>query len=182
MTHDTEQNLVAKARSGNDEAFGRLTEMNSGQLRGYLVAKLDDPDDANDLLQAIWLKVWRNLANYEERGQFQAWVWQIARHELLNFLKRRKRNQFVSEEAKLLSFPDAKSSPDKRLADKERFRQLWTCIAKLPPDEHRLVLRRLTDDVTFREIAESSAIPLNTVLGRMHSARRRLRASLPREC
>lgn len=171
--------LEILAQQGDADAFGQLIELHTPVLRSYLMKSLRNEHDVNDLSQQIWTKVWRSFGCYEHRGQFKSWLLRIARNEAINFAKKRNRRApVVLDDREWFEVEDREQSADRQLNGKEICRQLLAEVDALPAKERQVVCFRIEEDITFREIAERINTPLNTVLGRMHSARRHLRNSL----
>lgn len=179
---ENEAQIVARAQAGDRDAMQALLQPYETQVYRFLVNRLGNAHDAADVTQDAFVKALRNLGKYEHRGQFRAWLFQIARNESLNFIQKRNRmsTATVTEdgENRMAQEPDPRPGADQQLQESEEREQIRECVGKLPEKEGEVVRLRLEQDITFREIAEIVEAPLNTVLGRMRNATRRLRDCL----
>lgn len=178
-----EEELIESSRNGDREAMEKLIQPYEDMIFRFLVSRLNNPHDAADLTQNTFIKALRGLPKYRHEGNFKAWLFQIARNESLNFIN--KRNRFstatVDDEgvSRFENEVDETTLPaDRQIAEDERKQGIRDCIAELPENEREVVSLRLDQDITFREIADLTMAPLNTVLGRMRNASRRLRDCL----
>ena len=179
MTSNHESDLIAKARNRDAAAFSELIRLHDQPLRGFLLSKLRNGHDADDLAQNVWLKVWNSLSKYEDRGRFEAWLMRIARNEFLNHASRRKRTDCSSlDQVDCRALVQTEASADRQMMNREQTAWMHARIDELPEAERKVVRLRLSEEVTFREIAERTGAPLNTVLSRMHQATRRLRSAV----
>ncbi len=147
---------------------------------GFLLRSLRNRADAEDAAQETFVRIVKGLPKYEHRGRFRAWLFQIARNQAAATAKRRKRigeRELGTEPEQLGALA---SEEDGDLEDVERSALLRRAIEGLPEAEREVVLLRLDEDLKFREIAVRTGAPLNTVLGRMRNATRRLREQLER--
>lgn len=150
-------------------------------LRGFLITRLRNEHDADDVMQNVWIKVWRSLPKYDERGQIRAWLMRIARNEMLNFIRRDNRRLVwieAEEESGREIADESTPAADQQLQAVEQREELHQAIHALPDQQRKVVQFRLEEEITFREIAERTRSPINTVLWRMRDATMRLRESM----
>ncbi len=147
---------------------------------GFLVGQLRHRADAEDAAQEVFMRVVKALPGYEHRGEFRAWIFRIARNQAALTATRRQRvttREAGVESDQLNDYP-ATDTRDEDLAAADRAAELRAAVETLPPSEREVVRLRLDEDLKFQEIADRTGAPLNTVLGRMRNAMRRLRESL----
>jgi RNA polymerase sigma-70 factor (ECF subfamily) len=136
------------------------------------------PEDARDLAQEIFIKVFSLLDRYDENYAFSSWIFRIATNHCIDYL-RRNRLRFLSletggggeDEAIELQVPDAGPRPDTVLQRKEALLRLSEVIADLPPHYRLITLLRHDQQLSYEEIAEILDLPLGTVKARIHRAR-----------
>lgn len=147
---------------------------------GFLLHMLRSREDAEDATQETFMRIVKGLPRYEHRGEFRAWIFRIARNQAALTGKRRRRiaDRETGGEPELLAAFSADEEEDV-MAAAERAATLRAAVIALPAAEREVVELRLNEDLKFREISQRTGAPLNTVLGRMHNAIRRLRAMLP---
>lgn len=152
-----------------------LTPWNDA-IFGFLLHMLRHRADAEDAAQETFIRAVKGLPRYEHRGQFKAWLYHIARNQAVLTAQRRRR--IGDREAPLDHEASAElhdASPPTDAPDHEALR---AAVDQLPEAERVVVRLRLDEDLKFRDIAERTGTPLNTVLGRMRNATRRLRELL----
>src|SRR5712692_10191997 len=84
-----ERELLAAARGGDEDAYGRLVEPHRGELHAHCYRMLGSVHDAEDALQDVLLRAWRGLARFEGRSSLRSWLYTIATNACLNLIARR---------------------------------------------------------------------------------------------
>jgi RNA polymerase sigma factor (sigma-70 family) len=166
--------LISSAQKGNREAMNTLLQPLNSPIFGFLLARLRNRSDAEDAAQETFIRIVKGLKKYEHRGQFQAWIFQIARNQAA--LTANRRIRVVDHETHVT--PELLESYSAEVEGAPDHESLRAAIADLPESERTVVKMRLDDDLRFREIARKVGVPINTVLGRMRNATRQLRESL----
>lgn len=175
-THDND--CLARMRAGDESALTELYDRYSGLVFPVAVRILGNPAEAEDVMQDVWLQVWRNTASYDERrGTLAAWLLTITRSRALDAIRSRaarsRREEQVKAEAPatVASANSAESS-----SSRENVRK---AIERLDP-HHRSVLElAYWQGLSQREIAERMQQPLGTVKSWTRQALRELRGALP---
>lgn len=178
-----ERVLVAKAQSGNEEAFTELVRRHSGQVYGLSLNMLRNREDAEDNLQNVLVKAFHNIARFEGNSQFSTWLVRIAINEAL--MRLRKRNserisdyQSVNESDVETRFPeieDTRQDPERQYMSKELARKAFRGLN--PSLQDTFILQK-AEGWTNRELAQALGITVSTVKSRIFRARVRLRQQL----
>ena len=173
-----EQELLARARRGDREAFSLLATTHREAVYRAAWFVLVDADDALDATQEAFLKAFRHLDRFEERASFRTWVRRIAVHAALDRRERRGREPrpgAPEEEA----LPPAALEPAGEVMAREETRALVRrAIEELPPAARAAVLLRDVEGLSYAEIAAELSIPKGTVMSRIHHGRTLLRRRL----
>jgi RNA polymerase sigma-70 factor (ECF subfamily) len=144
-----------------------------------------NPEDARDLAQEVFIKVFRLLDRFDEEYAFSSWLFRIASNHCIDHL-RRNRMRFLSldgvagpdgEEFEL-QIPDEGPGPDTVLERREAVSRLEEVIADLPPHYKAITLLRHQQQLSYEEIAEVLQLPLGTVKARIHRARAQIQQML----
>jgi len=147
-------------------------------LYGFIYQMIQTRDDADDIYQETWLKVIRNIHRFRG-GNFRAWLFRIAHNVVIDRARRRQHMPDLhSDRDPVPQLEDHRPPPDRQLAESETARRIRAAIDSLPELQKEVFLLRTEAGLSFREIAAVQKIPLNTALGRMHYAVRRLRREL----
>ncbi|MBN2054191.1 sigma-70 family RNA polymerase sigma factor [bacterium] len=169
------------------KAFEALMERYQARVFSYILRMVRNHGDAEDLFQDTFFKVIRELSSYEEKGKFRSFLFQIAHNTCLDHLKRaehRLRDGATDmAEADPMELKSQECAPlipsqDETLFQQEMKVQLQAAISGLPDNQREVVLLRFYSDLSFKEIAAIVGSPLNTVLGRMHYALKKLKQSV----
>jgi RNA polymerase sigma factor (sigma-70 family) len=166
---DAEPALVARARAGSADAFGRLVHMHQQGLRTFL--RRLAPPDADDLAQETFVFAWEHIARFDPARSFRPWLFGIAwrkhREGKRGWLRRLTRQGHVTAGTETQFQPD----PGLRL-------DLVKAVASLPPEQKAALLLCLGCEFTHAEAAEALALPLGTVKSHVARGREKLVAAL----
>ena len=185
----TDDVLVQQAHAGDHGAFEILVDRYSALLFLQISRILQDEHLAYDVLQHVFLQLYRSLPILRPGGTIKSWLCQVARHRCIDEL-RRKRPLFFSEigegsdgeELSLLTaLPDTAMQPEEQIELSELRQQILEAIELLPPRIRAVVLLRYFDQLSFREIGQILSIPVATAKTYFYRARKPLRTLLELE-
>lgn len=180
----SEQDLIRRARAGDQEAFAELVMMHADRVVGALRRFGLDAADADEVAQEVFLRAWRGLARFEERAQFSTWLYRIAFNEAQRRLARRTlpRAQPVADDDAgdpVAALPAAvESGPEARALAGEFERQLDTALSRLPAEWRAAVVLRDIEGMSTHEAAEIAGVGEAAFKSRLHRGRMQLRALL----
>ncbi len=185
-TGPPESEIVARARSGDHDAFRTLVERYQGRAYRLALRVLADEEQARDVVQEAFLKAYAALDRFEGRSSFYTWLYRLVFNLCIDAKRRdRSANQVEwSEEQSLEVAPGAAASAPENSGpagelERKQLRDLMVrAIEALPDDARRTFVLREVDGLSYAEIAQSLCIPKGTVMSRLHYARRRMRAVL----
>lgn len=179
----TPDQMVRAARDGDAGAWRRLIESYTPRVYGLLVRQCGDRELAEELTQATFVQIVEKLAEYDEQGKFDAWLFRIAINRLRDEMRRRKRQAIPAgldhgggDQAGRTLGPDRTGdTPHAALAQAERVGELLAAIGRLNEADQQVLYMRYTADMSFQQIADTLEQPLGTVLARGHRALKKLR-------
>ena len=178
--------LLQQAQIGDQDAFEILVDRYSALLFPLISHLVQDEHLAHDVLQHVFLQLYRSLPTLRTGRTLKAWLCQIARHRCIDEL-RRKRPIFFSEIASvpdgdefspLTTLPDADLQPEEQVELHELRQQLLEAIEMLPSHFRAVVLFRYAYQLSFREIGQALSIPEATAKKYFYRARKPLRTLL----
>ncbi len=140
-----------------------------------------DRNLAEDLFQEALIKVWQGIGKFDRRHKFSSWLFAIAHNVAIDGLRKNKtRRNFIhiEELAELPAEDESSGNPHLRLVARESREKLYKTVERLPEKQKNVLLLRLHGEVKFEEIAKLTGEPLNTVLGHMHCAVKRIKKRL----
>ncbi len=170
--------LIRKCKRGEEAAFAKLLNRYRGAIYNLCYRMTRNAEDARDLAQEVFTKVFALLDRYDEKYAFSSWLFRIATNHCIDHL-RRNRLRFLSLDGNVgadgeefeLQLPDYGPSPETVLQRKEAIERLEEIIAELPPHYRVITLLRHDQQLSYEEIAEILQLPLGTVKARIHRAR-----------
>jgi RNA polymerase sigma factor (sigma-70 family) len=142
--------LIAMARSGNPGAFETIVDRYQGRLLGFCRQMLGSTEDAEDVLQEVFVNAYRAMLRDEREINLRPWLYRIARNRCLNHL--RKPTADAQESMDMVPAVEASSTAE-RVHNREEFRQLLTDVKKLPETQRSALLLREMDALSYEEIA-----------------------------
>ena len=169
-----EAEIVARLADGDREGFVRLYDQYSGLVYGVALRVLRNSAAAQDVLQEVFLKLWRNPSSFDSaRGRLAPWLAVITRHKAVDSLRKRKFEADPEESAALPSTPMQANQPN--YEDAELARRL---MAQLPAEQRQVLELAYLDGMTHVEIANRLDQPLGTIKSRIRLGLLSLRKEL----
>lgn len=175
MFEKSDEQLITKALQGNKRAWLNLIKRYETQVYNYGIRMTGTNEDALDLMQEVFISVFRNLSNYRGEGSFRGWLFKIAHYRCIEFYRRKKPNQALddtpeieSEDVDLESALSASQSAD----------QLVGAMQKLPLSQKAVVELKFFGQFTFDEIADQLGVSANTAKSQLYSALAKLKTLL----
>jgi RNA polymerase sigma-70 factor (ECF subfamily) len=160
--------LVRLATGGDLDAFEQLIRSLQRRVYGFAYQHLRDVDEAHDLAQEIFIKLFRNLARYDDSRPFEPWFWKLAANTTINF--RRKRIPLPTEPGEdVAGTADALTGHDPALVD---------ALAQLDVGYRLPILLHYYADLSLEQVAQTLNLTIPAVKSRLHRARAQLRNSL----
>lgn len=159
--------LVRQATGGDLDAFEELVRRLQRRVYGFAYQHLRDSDEAHDLAQEIFVKLYRNLARYDAERPFEPWFWRLAANTTINYRRRR-----VPQPAE----------PSDETADETRTQThdpvLVQALAQLDAGYRLPVLLHYYADLSLEQVAQALSLTVPAVKSRLHRARAQLRNTL----
>ena len=177
--------LIARCTTGDETACAELVAAHQRMVYGLAFNLLGNRDDALDLSQDVFLRVFRTLSSFRGQSALRTWIYRIVVNQARNrqrWWRRRHRAEQVSLDDYLRNFGDLEARqdilPDRLLASKETAAKIWQAMDRLPFEQRTALILREVDGLRYDEIAYSLDIAVGTVKSRLTRARQALRAEL----
>lgn len=175
--------IIAEAQRGDPAAHEALVDRYAKRLYGFFYRVLGQRNDAEDLMQEVFLRVVRMIAAYRDDGRFEPWLFRIAanlaRDRIRTVRRTPTRVALDNDDGEGPSSFDAASTEDSaphlRMEREEESDRLNAALAQLPEWEREVVMLRHFSQLSFKEIADLMGTPLGTALARAHRGLERLR-------
>lgn len=162
--------------SGNEDSINVLLDRHRKRILDYIYMMVKNRDVADDIFQETLIKVVRFVqeGRYTENGKFLSWVLRIAHNQVIDYFRRKKQRNNVSEGDAGYDILNNQKFSDHTVEEKLITNQIETDVRKLidflPPEQKEVVLMRYYMGLSFKEIAEQTDVSINTALGRMRYA------------
>ena len=172
----TDDQLVSEFMTGNEQAFDELLKRYQEKLYSYLQFTVRNDDMADDLFQETFVKaiVQIRQGKYVHNGQFGAWLTRIAHNLLIDVFRNEKVENYVYEDEAENAWTESAISMDgsreNELSNEQVPNDVRNMMGHLPQNQREVVYMRFYQDMSFKEIAETTGVSINTSLGRMRYA------------
>jgi RNA polymerase sigma-70 factor, ECF subfamily len=177
--------LMQRIKRGDMDAFSDLVETHQHRVIGTVARMLGDDNDAEDIAQQVFVRIWKNAARWEPTAKFTTWLYTILRNLVFNECRRRARHPTRSldslqdDEDHPHQFEDGNvKSPDTVMLDVEMQDAIERAIQELPETQRMAVVLRRYQDVSYEEIAEILSLTVPAVKSVLFRARTELRNKL----
>ncbi|MCA9364435.1 MAG: sigma-70 family RNA polymerase sigma factor [Candidatus Moranbacteria bacterium] len=173
--------VIVLTRQKNQECYQEIVKRYQKRLSAYLYHLVGNKEEVEDVLQEVFVKVYKNIKKFDVNQKFSSWIYRIAHNEAVNFLKKKTRRRLVSWED-IISYKDQMALQEEQGQEssmdvwmrKERRQEVKDAIAKLPKKYRAVLALRYECVHSYQEMAEILGKPTNTVGTLLRRAKKRL--------
>ena len=171
----TDATLVTNYINGSECALEILIKRHKQRIYSFIYSKVYDRDIAEDIFQDTFIKVIRTLklGKYNEEGKFLPWVMRIAHNLIIDYFRKNNRMPKFSNTGDFNIFSvlsDSSLDAEKSIIKSQVEKDVRRVIEELPEDQKEVLVMRMYNDMSFKEISEKTGVSINTALGRMRYA------------
>ena len=177
--------LVSMCLSGDRQAFGKLVDRYENMVYGFVLNRIGDFDQAEDLAQDVFIEAYTHLTALRRHARFPNWLCGIAKNVCSRWLARRERESevldqlasFEEERGRILMFRDTTGprTPEEEFSSLEMREAIWGAVGELPERSREVVLLFYFNDMSHTEIGKFLGVAPSTVRWHLYNARERLR-------
>jgi RNA polymerase sigma-70 factor (ECF subfamily) len=183
-TEDVSTRLMLLVKTGDMKAFEQLVDLHQSAIIGTVTRMLGNVDDAHDIAQQVFLRIWKSAPRYEPTAKFTTWLYTITRNLVFNETRRRSRRKEVTlepetEDDQPRQFANlATPGPDVQAQQDELEKALEHAIAALPEKQRLAVVLRRHQELPYEQLCDILKMSLPAVKSLLFRARNELRKSL----
>lgn len=185
MSQPTDEELVAAILAGSTELYSDLVKRYQGRIVNYLYRLLRNVDDARDLAQEVFLRVYRALDRYNPQYKFSTWLFRVAQNAAIDVVRKRRlkvvsmhRPADEGSEGSTWEFPSHDPDAYGDARNRERGDAIRLAIDNLPEEYRELICMRHYAELSYGEISEIKEMPLGTVKNKLFRGRQMLKEKL----
>ena len=167
-----DRRLVELVLEGDDTAFEYLFNRYRDAIHRLFVQRLGGVNDADDLLQETFIKVYINLHRYNAEYTFGQWAYTIARNTFIDFVRRRQDGLSIDD--RFAAPASSAPTPEESFINLQQRTQIEHYLERLTPRYRQLVRMRFFEEYSYEEIAAKLSLPLGTVKTQIHRAREQM--------
>ncbi len=182
MAQDDEK-LFFDSSSGKKESLKQLVEKYTTPLYHFIFQFVHDRQTAEDIVQDVWIKIWKHRTSFDQHKSLKTWIFTIAKNTTFDFLKKRKMIPFSflqdEDESYIFETSDEKTIfPLEMLEQEELKKEMYAFIEHLPESYGAILFLAYRDDFSLKEIAEILDEPYNTIKSRHQRAIKKLKEAI----
>jgi len=172
-----DEEIALLIQSGKIEFFDILLERYEEKIRRYSRKFLSDHEDINDVLQDIFIKTYKNIRSFDVKRKFSPWLYRIAHNELINALKKKKKNPLPLFDLDVFLPHHLSDNNDlgEQIERREMAELIDKCLGKLEPKYREPVILYYLEELSYKDIAEVMRVPISTVGIRIKRAKEIMR-------
>ena len=159
----SDEQLVQKIRSEDSELYAEIVKRYQQGLYRYLRYLTNQSAEAEDLIQDVFIKAYRNLFGFDIRRKFSSWIYRIAHNEGVNYLKKAARRKDVSLEYLDFTVPAPNDCSENQLTREEIKRKIQKCLGELKPKYRDPLVLYYFEEKSYQEISDILRVPRGTV-------------------
>jgi RNA polymerase sigma-70 factor (ECF subfamily) len=172
---NTDSALVSNYINGDESALETLIVRHKQKIYSFIYSKVYDRDVAEDIFQDTFIKVIRTLKRgaYNEEGKFLPWVMRISHNLVIDYFRKNNRMPKFDNSGEFSIFSvlsDSSLNAEKAIIKEQVENDVRRLVDELPEDQKEVLLMRIYNDMSFKEISDRTGVSINTALGRMRYA------------
>jgi RNA polymerase sigma-70 factor (ECF subfamily) len=169
--NDLEPEVLYQVHQGNQAAFTNLVETYQRPVYNLCFRMLGTVEEAEDISQETFLRVYRNIKKYDAKRSFSTWILSIAAHLCIDQLRKRRMTIVSMDSTPEPEMPDSKPGPESEFFRKQDQQQVQSLLKALNPNDRAAVIMYYWYDFSYDEIANSLSMTSSAVKSRLHRAR-----------
>lgn len=162
VSASTDEQVVARVREKDKELYSEIIKRYKGKLSHYLRKFIRDPDELEDVLQAVFIKCYQNLYGFDEQKKFSSWIYRIAHNEAINHIKKYAKPIVSLEDVECQLF-DKKLDVGRRVDQGILKKVVEEVLAKIKPKYREPLLLYFFEEKSYEEISDILRIPTSSV-------------------
>lgn len=167
--------LVSNYIQGDEYALEILINRHKQRIYSFIYSKVYDRDITEDIFQDTFIKVIRTLKRgaYNEEGKFLPWVMRISHNLVIDYFRKNSRMPKFDNSGEFSIFSvlsDSALNAEKQIIKDQVENDVKRLVEELPDDQKEVLLMRIYDEMSFKEISDKTGVSINTALGRMRYA------------
>ena len=170
--HD-DNNLIQKFQSGDEKSFDKLVEIHLHNVFGFFLKITRDEMVAEDLSQDVFMKLYKNLKNFRHESSFSTYLYRINMNTANTWITRNKWKNILHID----QIPD-RGEIDRTNEEEWKRKELWDGISKLPKKQRTVVMLRISDSLSYKEISDITGMSEGSAKVNYHHAIKRLKEIL----
>lgn len=167
--------LVMKCQAGDEQSFHDLYECFE-QNTFYFILSYVTGEEANDIQQEVWLSVYNHISDLLNPSGFRAWLFQLCRSKIFDFLRRHKRYQSLKNS--YLEEIDTVIEEKADELEEDQLKDIMNIARELPDEFKEVVILKYVEGMTYGEISLIVGIPIGSVRSRLYHAKKRIRKTI----
>lgn len=182
---DGDIQLIAAFIKGDGDSFAALVDRYMPMVYAFTYRYAGNADAANDIVQDVFIKVWKNIRKFDQKKNFKTWLLTIAKNTAIDSIKKKKGILFSRIEERetdldafIAPYVEGPDLPDELFQKKQTKADLERVLQKLSPSYRSVLLLRYTEHLKFREIADTLQEPIDTIKSKHRRALIQLRTML----
>lgn len=181
--------LIKKAKDGDMRAFEELILLNEKMVFNVVLRMINNPEDAKDISQEVFIKVYKSLNNFNEKSAFSTWIYRVAVNTCIDEIRKRKKVNIISIDEETENgdcaiqkqYADTSETPEERFIQNEDKNQILNAVNELSNDHKTMIVLRDLHGLSYNEISEITGNTLGTVKSKIARARLQLKNMLTKK-
>lgn len=185
MAQNTDEELVRAILAGSEESFRELVLRYQNRVVNYLNRMLRNPEEAQELAQEVFVRVYRALDRFDSKYRFSTWLFRVAQNAAIDRIRKRRlvmvslnRPETGQSDGGEWEFASDGPTPYGEMRNSERGSAIRDAVAGLKGEYRELIELRHFGELSYEEIAELKGMPLGTVKNKLFRGRQMLKAKL----